>query len=188
MLLAYVFKMNFEGLVKNQNVKKCIAVAQNVVFVLSERTHFANLMLGLIWGWASIASSSLWKLRSSAPGKLHWAVSWIPGFPLYKRQGIVHAFVLCMHHVQAWCPHAFTHHMAWTISMHLYALPLCKNSHQKKNMNIFLWNSMRNLTAMLSSHLQQVTSYLNFNSQITTHIGKLAWHCLWLLQWHLILW
>ena len=50
MLLAYVFKMHFERIVKNQNVQKCIAVAQNVVFVLSERTHFAHLMLGLIWG------------------------------------------------------------------------------------------------------------------------------------------
>ena len=50
MLLAYVFKMHFERIVKNQNVQKCIAVDQNVVLVLSERAHFAHLMLGLIWG------------------------------------------------------------------------------------------------------------------------------------------
>ena len=80
-------------------------------------------------------------------------------------------------------------HITWLgLSAYIYMLSLFAKTRTKKNMNIFLWNSMRNLTAMLSSHLQQVTSYLNFNSQITTHIGKLAWHCLWLLQWHLILW
>ena len=49
MLLAYVFKAHFEGILKSQSVQKCVAVAQNLVFVLSEHVQLAGLVLGLIW-------------------------------------------------------------------------------------------------------------------------------------------
>ena len=146
MILAYVFKMHFERIVKNQNVQKCIAVAQNVEFVLSERTHFANLMLGLIWGWASIASSSLWKLRSSAPGKLHWAVSWIPGFPLMEKA----RNCTCFCFVHAPCTGMVSTCVYTSHGLDYQHTSKCSPSLQKlvpKKIANFLWNAMRYLTA-----------------------------------------
>ena len=67
-------------------------------------------------------------------------------FRLHTRQGFVRAFALRMHHTQAWYPHAFRYPVTVTISIHLCTLLLCKNS-QQKNIQNFLWNSMRNLTA-----------------------------------------
>ena len=49
MLLAYVFKAHFERILKSQSVQKCAAVAQYLVFVLSEHVQLAGLVLGLIW-------------------------------------------------------------------------------------------------------------------------------------------
>ena len=49
MLLAYVFKAHFERILKSQSVQKFVAVAQNLVFVLSEHVQLAGLVLGLIW-------------------------------------------------------------------------------------------------------------------------------------------
>ena len=130
-------KPDFERIGKKPNVQKCVAVGQNFVFVLSERAHLAHLILVLIWGWALIASTGLWKLRSFASGKLRLAVSWAFLISPYIRGKDLCTLLCCACTMYTHDLHMHLH-ITWPwLSAYIYMISLFAKTCTKKKSRIF---------------------------------------------------